>query len=92
LIVKKMDRESAVRALEASGQRLEPIGEFSHESLEAVLRPLAEELKLKTGQLFGTLRVAVTGRTVAPPLFETMSVLGKRWCLERIGVALNKLR
>ncbi len=92
LIVKKMDQESAIQALEASRQRLEPIGEFNHESLEAVLRPLAGELGLKTGQLFGTLRVAVTGRTVAPPLFETMSVLGKERCLKRIKVALSKLR
>jgi glutamyl-tRNA synthetase len=92
LIVKKMDRESALRALAASRQRLEPLERFDHESLEAVLRPLAEELHLKTGQLFGTLRVAVTGRTVAPPLFETMSVLGKKRCLERIGVALDKLQ
>jgi glutamyl-tRNA synthetase len=57
-----------------------------------VLRPLAAELELKTGQLFGTLRVAVTGRTVAPPLFETMSVLGKERSLERVGAALDKLR
>jgi glutamyl-tRNA synthetase len=92
LIVKKMDRESAVRALEAAAQRLEPVESFDHESLEAVLRPLAGELGLKTGQLFGTLRVAVTGRTVAPPLFETMSVLGKKRCLARIKAALDVLR
>jgi glutamyl-tRNA synthetase len=92
LIVKKMDRESAARALETSRQGLEPLERFDHESLEAVLRPLAEELGLKTGQLFGTLRVAVTGRTVAPPLFETMSVLGKKRCLVRIKAALDKLR
>lgn len=92
LIVKKMNQELAIQALEASRQKLEPIGKFNHESLEAVLRPLAGELGLKTGQLFGTLRVAVTGRTVAPPLFETMSVLGKELCLKRIKVALSKLR
>ncbi|MFC1938808.1 glutamate--tRNA ligase [Chloroflexota bacterium] len=92
LIVKKMNQELAVRALEVSRQRLELLERFDHASLEAVLRPLAEELGLKTGQLFGTLRVAVTGRTIAPPLFETMSVLGKKRCLERIMVALNKLR
>jgi glutamyl-tRNA synthetase len=92
LIVKKMTQESAIQALEASKQRLEPIKGFDHESLEAVLRPLAGELGLKTGQLFGTLRVAVTGRTVAPPLFETMSVLGKQRCLRRIEAVLNKLR
>ncbi len=92
LIVKKMNQESAIQALEASRQRLEPIEKFDHESLEAVLRPLAGELGLKTGQLFGTLRVAVTGRMVAPPLFETMSVLGKKRCLERIGTAIDKLQ
>ena len=92
LIVKKMDREASVRALEAVRQRLAPPQAFDTMSLEAVLRPLAAELELKTGQLFGTLRVAVTGRTVAPPLFETMSILGKERSLERVGAALDKLR
>ncbi|MBN1863004.1 MAG: glutamate--tRNA ligase [Dehalococcoidales bacterium] len=92
LIVKKMDRESAVRALEAALRKLEPVASFDHDSLEAVLRPLAVELGLKTGQLFGALRVAVTGRTVAPPLFETMSVLGKERCLARVNKALGILR
>ena len=56
-----------------------------------MLRPLAVELELKTGQLFGTLRVATTGRTAAPPLFQTMAVLGKERCLRRIEAALNVL-
>jgi hypothetical protein len=64
---------------------------FDTASLEALLRPLAEELGLKTGQLFGTLRIAVTGREVAPPLFQTMAALGKERCLERIKAALKKL-
>jgi len=64
---------------------------FDAESLETLLRPLAEELGLKTGQLFGTLRVAVTGQTAAPPLFQTMAVLGKERCLKRIEAALEKL-
>jgi glutamyl-tRNA synthetase len=38
------------------------------------------------------LRVAVTGRTAAPPLFETMAVLGKDKCLKRIDAALGKLQ
>ncbi len=92
LIVKKMTRERALPTLEVARERLQPLAKFDHDSLEQVLRPLAEELGLKTGQLFGTLRVAVTGRTVAPPLFETMSVLGKDLCLERIDAALEKLR
>ena len=86
-----MGQESATIALEASQQKLSRLEAFDTESLEAVLRPLAEELGLKTGQLFGVLRVAVTGRTAAPPLFQTMAVLSKERCLKRIEAALNKL-
>ncbi len=91
LIGKNMSRESTTQALEAAQQRLEQLEVFDAESLEAVLRPLAVELGLKTGQLFGALRVATTGRTAAPPLFQTMAVLGKERCLKRIKVALDRL-
>ncbi len=92
LIGKNMSQQSATQALETAKQRLERLEVFDAESLEAMLRPLAEELGLKTGQLFGVLRVAVTGRTAAPPLFQTMSVLGKERCLRRIEAALDRLR
>ena len=88
---KGMSKESALRALETSLLRLKKLTSFDNESLETLLRPLAEELGLKTGQLFGTLRVAATGRTAAPPLFQTMAVLGKERCLQRLEVALAKL-
>jgi len=91
LISKNMSRETVTQALEAAQQRLEQLEVFDTESLEAVLRPLAVELGLKTGQLFGALRVATTGRTAAPPLFQTMAVLGKERCLKRIKVALDRL-
>jgi len=91
LIGKKMDRVSTVKALEVARQRLEQLEAFDEESLEATLRPLAEELDLKTGQLFGALRTATTGRTAAPPLFQTMAVLGKERCLKRITSALAML-
>ena len=91
LIGKNMNLESAVQALKTAQQKLSQLEAFDAESLEAVLRPLAVELGLKTGQLFGTLRVAVTGRTAAPPLFQTMAVLGRERCLKRIEVALARL-
>jgi glutamyl-tRNA synthetase len=91
IIGKDMSQSSAIKALEAAQQKLGQLEGFDTDSLEAVLRPLAVELGLKTGQLFGTLRVAVTGRTAAPPLFQTMAVLGKERCLQRIQVALDKL-
>ncbi len=91
LIGKNMSRESTIKTLEAAKERLEELAAFDAESLEAMLRPLAVELELKTGQLFGALRTAVTGRTAAPPLFQTMAVLGKKRCLKRIEVAITKL-
>jgi glutamyl-tRNA synthetase len=91
LIEKKMDAGGTLRALEVSMERLVPLESFEAGALEAVLRPLAEELGLKAGQLFGTLRVATTGRAVAPPLFETMAILGKERTLERIRAAIEKI-
>ncbi len=91
LIGKNMSQKSATEALRVPQQRLGQLDSFDTESLEAILRPLAVELGLKTGQLFGTLRVAITGRTAAPPLFQTMAVLGKERCLKRIKAALDRL-
>ncbi len=84
-------RESATVLLEGEQQKLDQLEPFYTEVLETLLRPLAEELGIKTGQLFGALRTAVTGRTATPPLFETMAVLGKERCLKRIRVAVAKL-
>jgi glutamyl-tRNA synthetase len=86
-----MTAESTHHALEVARQRLADLSAFDTESLEEMLRPLAMELELKTGQLFGSLRTAVTGQAVAPPLFKTMEILGRDTCLERIDRALERL-
>jgi glutamyl-tRNA synthetase len=91
LLLSKIDKAEAIKGLQASVTRVESLEDWSTTSLEAVFRPLAEELKLKTSVLFGLLRVAVTGRTAAPPLFQTMEVLGRERCLKRLTIALNKL-
>ena len=65
--------------------------EWNTDSLESILRSLAAELNLKTGVFFGLLRVATTGRTAAPPLFQTMEVLGKELCLKRLTIGLDRL-
>ena len=91
LIAKNMTRESTLEALAAVLPLLEEALAFEEEALESVLRPLASKLGLKTGQLFGVLRVAVTGRTAAPPLFQTMAVLGRDRCLGRIAAARDRL-
>jgi glutamyl-tRNA synthetase len=90
-IGKDMDAAASAKALDVSWQRLQALETFDEASLEVLLRPLAEELGLKTGQLFGTLRVASTAEIAAPPLFQTMAVLGKEQCLRRIKSALDRL-
>ncbi len=64
---------------------------FRHEELEQRLRAVAQEMGIKAGQMFQPIRVAVCGRRNAPPLFETMEVLGRDICLERIEQAIAKL-
>ncbi len=65
--------------------------DFTEASLEEILRPLAEKLDLKTGVLFGAVRIAVTGKKAAPGLFETLSALGRETTLRRLGNALKRL-
>jgi glutamyl-tRNA synthetase len=60
---------------------------FDHDSLDKALREAAAQLGLKAGQAFQPIRVAVCGRKNAPPLFETMVVLGRELCLARISQA-----
>jgi glutamyl-tRNA synthetase len=88
---KKMTAETALTALKGAAENLSSLAGFSPDLLEDTLRHLADELGIKTGQLLNVLRVATTGRDAAPPLFETMAVLGQERCLQRIKAALAKL-
>jgi glutamyl-tRNA synthetase len=92
LVPKNLTYAATITALEASLQRMSRVPVFDETSLEASLRPLAEKLGLKAGQLFSILRTAVTGEIATPPLFQTMTVLGKERCLKRVDMALEKLR
>jgi glutamyl-tRNA synthetase len=91
LVAKKHTPEESKAALSRVLDTLSAIEEFGIESLENGLRGLVEELGWKTGHLFMAIRVAVTGSTATPPLFETMSVLGKERSLTRIRRAIEKL-
>ncbi|MBM3941051.1 MAG: glutamate--tRNA ligase [SAR202 cluster bacterium] len=82
-MVRDDTREALTRALRVA-EHTEP---WDAPTLEAAYRNLAEELELKPGQLFGAMRVALTGRTEAPPLFDTMVVLGKERCVARLKSA-----
>ena len=91
LIPQKGDLAMALRVLEAAREILPSI-EFNHQALEETLRAAAASLGVKAGQMFQPIRVAVCGRKNAPPLFETMTVLGRDTCLKRIDQAVQKLR
>jgi glutamyl-tRNA synthetase len=91
LIPKKMDASQTIAVLHTVHDRLLQLEAWEEPQLEPVLRSLTQELGLKTGQVFGAIRVAVTGRTVAPPLFETLAALGKERSISRISAAKHTL-
>jgi glutamyl-tRNA synthetase len=91
LIPKKLQRADAARVLAESCSAVQMIEPFEYEEIEKALRELVETLGYKTGQVFMTIRVAVTGTTVSPGLFETMMVLGKERVLRRLCSSLKLL-
>jgi glutamyl-tRNA synthetase len=82
--------EARATTLKETAAVVEGISDFSPAALEVALRPLAERLGLKTRDLFMLIRIAVTGTDVAPPLFETMAVLGKESTLARLRYVMNQ--
>jgi glutamyl-tRNA synthetase len=91
-IGKDMTADSTSRCLSVSRDRLSSLASFDAQVLEATLRPLAAELGIKTGHLFGALRTAVSGETATPPLFQMMEVIGRGQCLKRIDWAVAALK
>src|SRR5919202_1945856 len=92
LVPKKLDPAGTLRALNAARSTLAEAGDWSEGELETRLRALAEELGLKTGDLFMALRVATTGSKVSPPLFQTLHALGRDEVLRRIDFAADRLQ
>ena len=87
LIPKGLDENHATTILDSVYPILEKTTDFTTATIDTTLRAHAIELELKPGQVFSVLRVALTGRTVAPPLFETMEILGQAQSLKRIRQA-----
>jgi glutamyl-tRNA synthetase len=90
LIPQKGDAAMALKALQKAQAVLANV-EFKHDPLDQALRTAAQELGLKAGQMFQPIRVAVCGRKNAPPLFETLEVLGKETTLARIDQAIREI-
>ncbi len=79
--------EAAVRALDAVADALVSLPAWDAASLEAFLRELAPTLDEKPADLFMLCRLAVTGKAVTPPLFETMALVGTELCIQRLRAA-----
>ena len=92
LLAGKMEPAQALGALKMAIAGLEKINNWMAGPMETEMRPLCAELELKPAVFFGMLRVAVTGRTVSPPLFQTMEVLGRECSFNRLNAALHKLQ
>jgi glutamyl-tRNA synthetase len=87
LVQRGMDREATLSALGRAESELKHLDSLEPEALEGRFRAVGEELELSPRQFFGALRVACTGRTATPPLFETMEVLGQERVLQRLKAA-----
>ena len=88
LVPQKGDAAMAAKVLQRAKEVLANV-EFKHDPLDQALRAAAQELGIKAGQMFQPIRVAVCGRKNAPPLFETLEVLGQETTLARIEQAIQ---
>jgi glutamyl-tRNA synthetase len=91
LVGKKMDAEGSLAALQEARRVLAALPDFEVKTIDGALRGLAADLGLKVGQLLGIVRVAVSGKKVAPPLFETLSILGRDQTLACVDQGIGAL-
>lgn len=92
LIGQGMTAGASAEAVRRAHDILSEMPSFSADHIEPPLRALAGALGLKPGQLFGILRMAITGQKVSPPLFETMEIVGRQTVLGQLATALEILR
>ncbi len=94
LVPRRWDASTTIDGLEAALEIVDSAGAVSFEAdeLEPRLRRLAEERGWKVGDLFMCIRVAVTGRTATPPLFDTMVAIGHDRTVARLRAAADLLR
>jgi len=85
----KLFTPSIKPVLEKLIEMIEKTEDFSHTSIEGIFNKLVEESKIKLGNIAQPVRLALTGKTVSPGIFEVILVLGKKSVIERLKLALN---
>ena len=94
LVGEKLTPAESAEITREAYQILSQLPMITKAAAEPLMRNLVEQSGLKAGQVFGIIRVAVTGQKVSPPLFESMEIIGKEKVLERIesaAVTLEKM-
>jgi len=88
---KGMSIDQTIEVLKNTQSLLSSFKKISVADVEPVMREYVEQSGLSAGQVFGILRVAVTGQRISPPLFESMEIIGREKVLERIVKAIKLL-
>ncbi len=88
----KVMKPALAEPLAAAREALAGADPYEPEPIEAALAPVLERFELKPGRLYQPIRVAITGSTVSPGIFESLAALGRGPSLERIDAALERLR
>jgi glutamyl-tRNA synthetase len=87
----KVMKDGVGPPLEAAAEVLAATDPFDPETIEAALAPLLDRFELKPGKLFQPIRVAITGTSVSPGIFESLAVLGRGPSVERIAAAAARI-
>jgi glutamyl-tRNA synthetase len=91
LVAKGLDAKQSAEVARKAYEILSSLPDVSHQAGEPPMREFVEKSGLSASQVFGILRVAVTGQKVSPPLFESMEVIGREKVLERLQNAIALL-
>ncbi|MFN8469373.1 MAG: glutamate--tRNA ligase family protein, partial [Caldilineaceae bacterium] len=91
LIGKKLTPAASIEVLKKGIQLLETLEPFALHDLEEAFRSASDAMNIKVGSFFAPFRVAITGKTVSPPLFESMVVLGRAETIRRVQNACAAL-
>ena len=91
LIAKGLDANISGAIVNETIQRLSGLSDFNHQTIEPQMRAYVEQSGFSANQVFGIMRVAITGQKVSPPLFESIEVIGKDKTLERLKKAMEML-
>ncbi|MGD8523416.1 MAG: glutamate--tRNA ligase [Desulfobacterales bacterium] len=86
---RKFLKPAALEPMRVLSDQLEPLEAFSEENLELAFKAVMEETGLKLGKIAQPVRVALTGRTASPGIFEITSILGKKRVIDRLQKAIR---